>query len=211
MKTIGIISDTHNKLPEEAIELFAKSDRIIHAGDICRPDILWQLECAAPLVAVLGNNDHADFGASVNPQASFVEEGVRFVITHESRHLKGALQSYADDGDGTVVAVHGHTHVPKIETGDNSPLYDYLVCPGAVNRSREALGRRTIAFVDVEDGRVLDIRIVDLNGNVIDSLKARKFRSFDELCESVNLPADFDYKQARFEYLMEKYGEGLQK
>ncbi len=170
MKRIGIISDTHNKLPEKALELLAGCDRIIHAGDICRPDILWQLECVAPLVAVLGNNDHADFCSAVNPQASFVDEGVRFVITHEPRHLKGALESFRDDSGIPVVAVHGHTHVPKIETGENSPLYDYLVCPGAVNRSREEQGRRTIAFVDVDGGAVRDIRIVALNGDSVESL-----------------------------------------
>ncbi len=167
MKRIGIISDTHNKLPDAALELLAGCDRIIHAGDICRPDILWQLECVAPLVAVLGNNDHVDFGSAVNPQASFIEEGVRFVITHEPRHLKGALESFRDGSNMPVVTVHGHTHVPKIETGDKSALYDHLVCPGAVNRSREAQGRRTIAFVDVDEGAVKDIRIIDLNGNVI--------------------------------------------
>lgn len=166
MRRIGIISDTHNKLPDEAITLLEGCDRVVHAGDICRPDILWQLECISPLVAVLGNNDHADFGSAVNPQATFVEEGVRFVIVHEPRHLKGALLSFDDDGEFPVVAVHGHTHVPKIESGEGA-LYDYLICPGAVNRSREALGRRTIAFVDVDAGCVKDIRIVDLDGNVV--------------------------------------------
>lgn len=170
MRTIGIISDTHNKLPDEAIELLEGCDRIVHAGDICRPDILWQLECVAPLVAVLGNNDHADFGPTVNPQATFVEEGVRFIIVHEPRHLKGALESFRGDGEMPVVAIHGHTHVPKIEFGEGHALYDHLVCPGAVNRSREALGRKTIALVDVEDGRVLDIRIVDLEGNIVAQL-----------------------------------------
>ncbi len=166
MKRIGIISDTHNKLPEEAIALLEGCDRIIHAGDICRPDILWQLECVAPLVAVLGNNDHVDLGSSVHPQASFVEEGVRFVIVHEPRHLKGALQSYGHESGLPVVAIHGHTHVPKIESGE-SALYDHLVCPGAVNRSREALRRRTVAFVDVDAGCVKDIRIVSLDGDII--------------------------------------------
>lgn len=166
MKTIGIISDTHNKLPDAALELLEGCDRIIHAGDICRPDILWQLECCAPLVAVLGNNDHVDFGSSVHPQASFVEEGVRFVIVHEPRHLKGALQSFTRDKQ-TTVAVHGHTHVPHIEMSDNTSLYDYLVCPGALNRSREALGRKTIALVEVEAGVVESIKIISLDGAVI--------------------------------------------
>lgn len=170
MKRIGIISDTHNKLPDMALELLSGCDRIIHAGDICRPDILWQLECVAPLVAVLGNNDHLDFGPSVNPQASFIEEGVQFVITHEPCHLKGALESFRDDSGTPIVAIHGHTHVPKIETGNKSALYDHLVCPGAVNRSREAQGRRTIAFVDVDESAVRDIRIVALNGDSVESL-----------------------------------------
>lgn len=170
MKKIGIISDTHNKLPDRAVGALKGCDRIIHAGDVCSPDILWQLECVAPVCAVLGNNDHMDFGPSVNPSASFVEEGVRFVVVHEPRHLRGALESHAG-GTAKVVAVHGHTHVPKLEAGANSPLYDFLVCPGAVNRSRDPLGRKTVAFVEVDDGRIESIRITDLGGNTVEEIR----------------------------------------
>lgn len=170
MKTIGIISDTHNKLPDEALEALRGCDKVIHAGDICAPEILWQLECAAPVCAVLGNNDHQDFGPDVSSVASFVEDGVRFVIVHEPRHLKGALESHVSD-QNEVVAVHGHTHVPKLETGNDSLMCDYLVCPGAVNRSRDPLRRKTIAFVDTDEGRVVSIRIEDLDGNTVKELQ----------------------------------------
>lgn len=170
MKKIGIISDTHNKLPESALAALEGCDRIIHAGDICAPEILWQLEGAAPVCAVLGNNDHLDFGPSVNPCASFIEEGVRFVIVHEPRHLKNALSNFTDSGN-KIVAVHGHTHVPKLETDDSSPLYDILICPGAVNRSREVLGRKTVAFVEVDNGRIVRTHIDDLDGDVIEDMR----------------------------------------
>lgn len=179
MKTVGIISDTHGKLPGEALKALEGCDRVIHAGDVCSPEILWQLECAAPVCAVLGNNDHVDFGPSVHPTASFVEEGVRFVVAHEPRHLKGALEGRRGDDGHKIVAVHGHAHVPKLEFGGSADPYDYLICPGAVNRSREREGRKTLAFVDVDAGCVMGIRIVDLDGDVILSAAGNATSSFD--------------------------------
>lgn len=57
MLRVGLISDTHGVLRPEAIEFLRGCAHIVHAGDICDPDILQTLASLAPLTAVRGNND----------------------------------------------------------------------------------------------------------------------------------------------------------
>ena len=62
--TLGVISDTHvpdwvDRLHPKTIGIFkeAKVDAILHAGDICSPEVISQLERVAPVFAVRGNRD----------------------------------------------------------------------------------------------------------------------------------------------------------
>ncbi len=55
-RLIGVISDTHNKVRPEAVARLRRCELIIHAGDVCRPEVLKELERLAPVVAVRGNN-----------------------------------------------------------------------------------------------------------------------------------------------------------
>lgn len=57
MKMLGLISDTHGLLREEALDALRGSDVILHAGDVGGPEILETLKTVAPLVAVRGNVD----------------------------------------------------------------------------------------------------------------------------------------------------------
>ena len=54
---IGLISDTHGLLREEALRALQGSDLILHAGDVGDPGILESLRRIAPVVAVRGNVD----------------------------------------------------------------------------------------------------------------------------------------------------------
>jgi putative phosphoesterase len=54
---IGIISDTHGRLPQSVSKAFKNTDLIIHAGDIGDPQIIEALEKIAPIRAVRGNMD----------------------------------------------------------------------------------------------------------------------------------------------------------
>ena len=54
---IGVISDTHGLLRDEALAALAGSASIIHAGDVGDPAILARLRDIAPTVAVRGNVD----------------------------------------------------------------------------------------------------------------------------------------------------------
>ena len=88
MTVIGLISDTHGRLPDEALAAMADVDHIIHAGDIGGPEILHALEALAPTTAVLGNNDFDEYGSRVGRFAHPVIDGVRFLVAHYPRDVQ---------------------------------------------------------------------------------------------------------------------------
>lgn len=167
---IGIISDTHGSLSPQAYAALADCDHIIHAGDIGGPAILHELETLAPVTAVLGNNDFDEYGSAVSHFARPVLGGVKFLVGHKPgdvRGVRGGASRGLGPGDPIPdVIVHGHTHVPELVVGPEARPAGLYLCPGAVFRPRSEFGR-TIAKMDVEDGRVLSCRIEDLNGNVL--------------------------------------------
>ena len=58
---VGLLADTHGLLRPEALAFLRGSDHIVHAGDICDPDVLHQLRELAPVTAVRGNCDQGDW------------------------------------------------------------------------------------------------------------------------------------------------------
>ncbi len=57
MTLIGLISDTHGMLRREAAAALAGVDRILHAGDAGKLEVLDALRTIAPVTAVRGNVD----------------------------------------------------------------------------------------------------------------------------------------------------------
>lgn len=172
MKLVGIISDTHGRLDERAYAALADCDHIIHAGDIGSPSILRELECLAPVSAVLGNNDIPEYGSHVGRFARPIIDGVRFLVSHYPKDVRVPIaEATALSSGGTVpdVCVHGHTHVPRLVTGELARPAALLLCPGSAFRPREG-SPRCIARMEVDDGRVVSARIVSLDGVVVDSL-----------------------------------------
>lgn len=104
---VGIISDTHGSLPDGVFDAFAGVDYIIHAGDICAPSVLWELEGIAPVFACLGNNDWQDYGSSVRHEIHPVIGGVNIAVTHYPQDAAALART----GQYQLV-VHGHTHIP---------------------------------------------------------------------------------------------------
>lgn len=159
--TVGILSDTHGRLPQAAYAALADCDLIVHAGDICDPGILGELETLAPVRAVLGNNDFAEYGAQVGRYVQFAVEGVRFFVAHYPEDVFAALR-----GRGPIAAletlphvcVHGHTHVPRILRGKEATPAQLVVCPGSVSRPRGG-SMPSIAKVLTSDGRILSATI----------------------------------------------------
>lgn len=170
MTLIGIISDTHGSLDPRAYAALADCDHIIHAGDIGGPTILRELETLAPVTAVLGNNDFAEYGNTVGPFARPVIDGVKFLVGHKPGDVRvnhgGASKGLGPGDPIPDVIVHGHTHVPELTTGPEARPASIYMCPGAVYRPRSDFGR-TIAKMEVENGRVLHTRIENLDGKTL--------------------------------------------
>ena len=109
-RRIGVISDTHDLLRPEALTALRGSDLILHAGDICGPEVLQALREIAPVVAVRGNNDHGPW-ANALPETTVVELGpLSALIVHDLKTLRpGALRD-------VQVVISGHSHQPQKET-----------------------------------------------------------------------------------------------
>lgn len=140
--TIGIISDTHGLLRPEALADLANVDHIIHGGDIGNSEIINALRKIAPVTAVKGNVDTAEWAAEF-PETAFVRlAGRLFYILHDLNALQ--IDPVAE---GINVIISGHSHVPKIDSV-NGVLY---LNPGSVGRRRFKLPI-TLARLEVTRG-----------------------------------------------------------
>jgi len=108
-KLIGIISDTHGLVRPQALEALKDVDMILHAGDIGSQDVLGTLNEIAPVVAVRGNNDKADWARSL-PDWEVVEVGnVSIYMLHDVKEI-----DISPSGAGFQVVVSGHSHRPAV-------------------------------------------------------------------------------------------------
>jgi putative phosphoesterase len=104
---VGLISDTHGLLREEALRALQGSDLIIHAGDVGKPEILDTLRRIAPVVAVRGNIDQGAWAESL-PATAVAEAGpVVLYVLHDVHELD--LDPVAA---GFHAVVSGHSHKP---------------------------------------------------------------------------------------------------
>ncbi len=110
-RLIGLISDTHGLLREEALFALRESDLIIHAGDVGKPEILDALKLLAPVVAVRGNVDQADWAAALPPAAVAETEAATLYVLHDLQQL-----DLDPKAAGFHVVVSGHTHKPDYVT-----------------------------------------------------------------------------------------------
>jgi hypothetical protein len=110
MIRIGLISDTHGLLRPEAVAFLAGSDFIVHAGDICEPRILAELQAIAPVTAVKGNNDWGPWAHALN-ETEFLQVGeIRLCAIHDLARL-----DIDPCAAGVRAVVSGHSHKPLIE------------------------------------------------------------------------------------------------
>jgi putative phosphoesterase len=105
---VGLISDTHGLLRDEALAALAGSGLIIHAGDVGKPEILDRLRTVAPVVAVRGNIDKGEWAAALPLTAVAEADATLFYVLHDVNELD--LDPAAA---GFHVVVSGHSHKPS--------------------------------------------------------------------------------------------------
>lgn len=120
MRVIGVISDTHGLLREEAVAELEGCDLILHAGDVGDLEIVQRLSRIAPVRAVRGNTDSGAVAEAL-PETDVVDltspngglstdgRGPLAYLTHGHKELD--LDPVAA---GFRVLVHGHTHEPLV-------------------------------------------------------------------------------------------------
>ena len=153
-RRIGVISDTHDLLRPEALEALRGSDLILHAGDICGPEVLQALREIAPVIAVRGNNDHGPW-ADALPETTVVELGaVSALMVHDLKTLRpGAVRD-------VQVVISGHSHQPKKETRDGVLYFNpgsagprRFTLPISIGRLLVSGGHVRATLVDLGDAR----------------------------------------------------------
>lgn len=146
-----IISDTHGYLSKELLAELQGADVIVHAGDCCSVSDYEKLARIAPIKMCLGNNDYASqYGPMVKARTMFFSDGLRWQICHYRERLN-LLKS--------DVAICGHTHRPFVTRDEWTNVL--VINPGSPTYPRGFTGP-TMARVIVEDGKVVDARLISL-------------------------------------------------
>ena len=158
-----VLSDTHSPrrwkgCPPAVAAHLETADVILHAGDVCTPDVLDFLAGFAPVHAVLGNNDVPEVAAWGAPETVEVElGGVALEMIHDSCQRVGRSARMRRLFPHADLVVFGHSHIPLDVTGDGLRIFN----PGSpTDRRRQPYG--TLGLLDLADGQVLDARIVPL-------------------------------------------------
>jgi putative phosphoesterase len=136
---IGVISDTHGLLREEALQALQGSDLIVHAGDMGSPLIVPHLRRIAPVVAVRGNVDREPWAAPYRQREVVTQESLLIYVLHNLREL-----DLAPAKAGFAAVISGHTHDPKFYVKDGVLYFN----PGSAGPRRfrlpVSLGKITV-------------------------------------------------------------------
>ena len=155
---IGVVSDTHDNLPNvariAAIFRAAGIERVIHTGDITRPETLLALGGAGvPIVGVYGNNDRdraglaaaaASIGAQIlEPPLELVWAERRIAVVHDrSRHAESLARSHH-------VTLFGHEHRLTLAREPERLVFNPGECAGLLE-GRNAIGVVDLASLEAE-------------------------------------------------------------
>lgn len=155
---IGLISDTHDRLPmiDRAIELFQRrgAQAVIHPGDVIAPFAAKRLlRYEGPIYVIYGNNDGEREGLrKVLPQIKDgplkLDMAGRKLLVH---HFIDWCSS--QDIDEADIVITGHTHEVVQERQDGTLFINPGECCGWVNE------RCTVALLDTD---MMSAEIIDL-------------------------------------------------
>lgn len=153
---IGIVSDTHNNLHNvrQVVDLFNEAgvDRVVHTGDITQAKVLHALAgLEAPLFGVYGNNDQeresleeaaASYGFHfVDPPLRLTWHARRIVVVHEPPQLDPLHH------EDHALALHGHTHLRRIERSAHDGAQRLVFNPG--ESAGHMKGHNAVGIVDL--------------------------------------------------------------
>ena len=145
---IGIISDTHDHVPNAVHDALAGVDHILHAGDVGPMDVITELETIAPVSAVLGNTDY-----SIQLPQTCIETfvGQKFLVHHiVDLPFPSHLVRVAIADEQPNVVVFGHTHMPYNEHHDGVLFLN----PGSASNPRGG-SAPSVAIVECNESSLI--------------------------------------------------------
>lgn len=145
---IGLISDTHGLLRPQAVEALRGVVHVLHAGDVGKPGVLEGLAALAPLTAVRGNVDGAEWADGLPETAEVTLDGLRCLVLHD-------LKTLGAPPPGVAVVVSGHSHKARVEERDGV-LY---VNPGSAGPRRFRL---PITLAILETDPTVSVSVIEL-------------------------------------------------
>lgn len=166
---IGVISDTHGKLDEQVMDLFAGVQRIIHAGDIGDEELIWQLEKIAPVIAVRGNTDDATRMCFPNERLA-VLGGLTFFVRHQFATVEKMNDAHRRIIEQRMpdAVIFGHSHQAYTGNWRGTLLFN----PGGAGPKRFSLPR-TVGLLSIEEDQITP-RIIRLDGNLAEQISGEE-------------------------------------
>ncbi len=156
-----VLADTHlrdgqaDRLIERLGDRLRVATAIVHAGDVTDTSVLDALAEAAPVHAVLGNNDH---GLLLPERIEVRIAGCSIAAVHDSGPSAGRAARLRRWFPTADVVVFGHSHAPWHERHvDERGHVQHHVNPGsAMQRRREP--HCTVAWVSLVGAQVTEVR-----------------------------------------------------
>lgn len=161
MVEIVVLSDTHirpggrRRLPDAVYAALDRAGLVLHAGDVVTGDLLDELSGFAPVLAVLGNNDHGLAGALPVTRVEHIE-GLEVAMIHDSGARQGRERRLRRRFPTAEIVVFGHSHIPVDALGEEGQR---LFNPGSPT-DRRMQPVHTFGRLVVEAGRLVEHAIV---------------------------------------------------
>jgi putative phosphoesterase len=158
---VAVLSDTHGPrywraCPPAVAAQLADVELILHAGDVCVPDVLDELAAFAPVRVVLGNNDGAGVaGWGASPTLELSIDGLPVAMVHDSGAAQGRGARLRRLFPAAALVVFGHSHIPWDQTYAGQRSFN----PGSPT-NRRAQPRGTMGLLDIVDGELRSAQIV---------------------------------------------------
>lgn len=160
-----MLADTHaprrwRLCPAAVARQLRSADLILHAGDVCTASVLDELSGYGPVRVVLGNNDLPEVAAWGAPDTlEFEIDGIPVAMVHDSGQSAGRRQRLRRRFPAAQLVVFGHSHIPLDDAADGFRIFN----PGSpTDRRRQPRG--TFGLLDIDDGHLLDARILPVDG-----------------------------------------------
>jgi putative phosphoesterase len=107
---VGVISDTHGRLPQPVLKVFQDTDLIIHAGDIGKQGLLESLGRIAPTIGVRVNMDMDPWARHLPAQETVKVGKIMLWVIHDVYKIELSPHS-----NTYQIVISGHTHCPQVE------------------------------------------------------------------------------------------------